>query len=171
MQYANYNALILGLNNLAKKLEDIDKIKKEVEEKYGEKSAEYSYWLGVHSGAIGALEALGGQYDILCTDEYYLTLAGIYSSNPLYSGIGNIKDVEEKSKTFCSLMGVINNMTVEYDTCSNSDLNKFAKSLNNDIPDNLEWESFPSFRDVYDWPKTGKYYWVIGITKNVNMEL
>lgn len=105
MQYVNYNALILGMNNLAKKLKQIDEIKEGVKEKYGEKSAEYAYWLGIRSGVIGALEALGGQYDIIYTDEYYLTLAGLYSSDPLCSSIENIKDVDEKTKNFLFVDG------------------------------------------------------------------
>ena len=106
MQKANYNALILGLNNLAKKLEEIDEIKKEVEEKYGEKSAEYSFWQGVRTGAIGSLKALGGQYDICCNGEYYLTLADLYSSDPFFRDCSkNLKDVNEKIKNFLFVDG------------------------------------------------------------------
>lgn len=61
-------------------------------------------------------------------------------------------------------------MQVEYDAVSQSDLNRFAKHLNDAVPNNLEWNTFSAF-DKYDWPKPDKYYWVIGITKNIDMEL
>lgn len=62
------------------------------------------------------------------------------------------------------------NLLVEYDATSQPDLNSFAKHLNDAVPNNLEWNTFSAF-DKCDWPKPDKYYWVIGITKNIDMEL
>lgn len=61
-------------------------------------------------------------------------------------------------------------MQVEYDAASQSDLNRFAKHLNDAVPNNLEWNTFSAF-DKETWPNPNKYYWVIGITKNIDMEL
>ena len=57
------------------------------------------------------------------------------------------------------------NLLVEYDATSQPDLNRFAKHLNDAVPNNLEWNTFSAF-DKCDWPRPDKYYWVIGITKN-----
>lgn len=56
------------------------------------------------------------------------------------------------------------------DGISQSDLNEFAKNLNSLTPVPVEWHEYSS-ADKETWPNPDKYYWVIGFTKNIDMEL
>lgn len=56
------------------------------------------------------------------------------------------------------------------DSISQSDLNEFAKKLDDIVPTPLEWHEY-SIVDKETWPKPDKYYWVLGYTKNIDMEL
>lgn len=83
MQYVNYNALQIGLNNFANKLDELDDKIKKAEEKYGYNSEERNNFQYMRGVAFDVLSALGGKYEYYETvGKYQVFLAGLESTNP-----------------------------------------------------------------------------------------
>ena len=84
MQYVNYNALQIGLNNFADKLSELSNKIKKAEEKYGYNSEERNNLQYMRGVALDAFSSLGGKYEYYeSVGKYQVSLAGLESINPL----------------------------------------------------------------------------------------